>query len=429
MISGSRGLGALVVGSMLSFLLPGNVHGQDGTPAFTDSTLENTVEAGEASAAEPKRKMIDWNEYEGPLFTLRAGLAFLFEGATYIQDEQSKKQFSLSPSTKVRDFRFLLRGRFKFERPVTWVFGYMYDGATDAWLFRESGIMVAVPEIWGYLFVGRTKEGISLNRVMSGYAGWTMERATINDATIPILADGVKWLGYLPNHHMLWNIGYYNDWLSEGESFSTYNWQCVARIAWLPLMSETEAKLLHIGVNGRYGEAYDGNLRIKSRPEAFTAPYFIDTDKFPAHHSRQLGLEAYYRFGPWMLGTEYYVQSVSSSPTDNPLFQGGDVVATWIVTGEARAYNTVGGYFKAVSPAKTVFDGGTGAVELVLRFSYIDLDGGSLHGGKFWRITPMANWHLSDQVRLECAYGYGSLDRFNYSGKTSFFQFRIQIQI
>ncbi len=76
--------------------------------------------------------------------------------------------------------------------------GLMYDGATDSWLVRETGIMVEVPEIWGHVFVGRTKEGFSLNKVMVGYAGWTMERATISDATIPILADGVKWLGLAP---------------------------------------------------------------------------------------------------------------------------------------------------------------------------------------------------------------------------------------
>jgi phosphate-selective porin OprO and OprP len=49
---------------------------------------------------------------------------------------------------------------------------------------------------------------------MVGYAGWTMERATIGDATIPILADGVKWLGYAPKAHLIWNLGFYVDWLS-----------------------------------------------------------------------------------------------------------------------------------------------------------------------------------------------------------------------
>ena len=68
---------------------------------------------------------------------------------------------------------------------------------------------------------------------MVGYAGWTMERSTINDATIPILADGVKWLGIAPNRRWLWNIGWYNDWLSEGESFYTKNNKYVVRNAML----------------------------------------------------------------------------------------------------------------------------------------------------------------------------------------------------
>jgi phosphate-selective porin OprO/OprP len=100
---------------------------------------------------------------------------------------------------------------------------------------------------------------------------------------------------------------------------------------------------------------------------------------------------------------------------------------SWLVTGETRAYNTVGGYFKAVSPARTVFQGGPGALELVGRFSYIDLDGGSLRGGRFCRFTPMLNWHLSDNLRLEVAYGYGTLDRFDLRGATQFFQSRIQM--
>jgi phosphate-selective porin OprO/OprP len=394
--------------------------------AASDSTVVETMEAGGATVAEPKRKLIDWNDFEGPLLTIHWGLGFLVEGAAYAQDEQSRNQFDLSPAWKVRDFRFLLKGKIKTERPITWTSGIMYDGATESWLFRETGIMVAVPELWGHLFIGRTKEGISLNKVMSGYSGWTMERATITDATLPILADGIKWLGHVPELKLLWNIGYFNDVFSEGQSFSTYDWQIVTRIAWLPVLPERERPFLHLGVNGRYGDAYGGSLRIRSRPEASPAPYFVDTDKFPAHHSRQFGVEAYYRLRSWLFGMEYYAQSVSSPSYGNPLFHGGDIVATWNVTGETRPYNIKGGYFQSVSPAKTVFEGGPGAVELVLRLSYVDLNSGLLQGGTFWRLTPMANWHLSDNLRLEFVYGYGSLDRFGYMGNTSFFQFRIQ---
>ena len=76
-----------------------------------------------------------------------------------------------------------------------------------------------------------------------------------------------------------------------------------------------------------------------------------------------------------------------------------------------------------------LFQGGRGAWELVGRFSYSDMDDGAITGGKFWRFTPMVNWHMSDNVRLELVYGYGSLDRFAATGKTQFFQSRIQLQL
>ena len=41
----------------------------------------------------------------------------------------------------------------------------------------------------------------------------------------------------------------------------------------------------------------------------------------------------------------------------------------------------------------------------------------------------MLNWYLSDNVRWELAYGYGSLDRFGVTGKTHFFQTRLQLQL
>ena len=73
--------------------------------------------------------------------------------------------------------------------------------------------------------------------------------------------------------------------------------------------------------------------------------------------------------------------------------------------------------------------GGPGAWEAVLHVSYIDLDSGVFHGGKFWRLTPMVNWHLSDNVRIDLEYGYGELDRFGLVGATQFLQGRIQFTL
>lgn len=418
-----RALFALAAVSLFGALNP-TLHAQQ--PA-----IEDTIEAGEAEAKEPRRSLVDWNHYEGPFFTIRAGGGVLYDYAGYSQDANSRQQVDLSPESKVRDVRVLFRGRLKFpfKRQITYSSGLMYDGPSGNWLVRETGIMVEVPEIWGHVFVGRTKEGFSLNKVMVGYAGWTMERATISDATIPILADGVKWLGYLPKQHLLWNLGFYGDSISEGQSFSTYGRQVVGRFAWVHLLTDDGRNLVHLGVSTRFGHPKDDELRLRSRPEAFPAPYFVDTGEFAATATRMTAFEAYYRPGSWLFGSEYFFQKADAPQSGNPLFHGGDAVATWLVTGEKRTYNTRGGFFNQVSPACPLFQGGPGAWELVARFSYINLDDQAVRGGTFWRFTPMVNWHLSDNVRLEMAYGYGSLDRFGLVGKTQFFQTRLQLQL
>jgi len=399
-------------------------------PPPRTSTLDSTMAAGEAEAVAPARELIRWNQFNGKYVTFKFGGGLLYDAANYSQDDSSREQFDLGAHNKVRDFRFTFRGRLKFikGREVTYTSGVMYDGPSGKWLVRETGIMVQVSPNWGYIFVGRTKEGFSLNKVMVGYAGWTMERSTINDATIPILADGVKWIGYSKKLAVIWNLGFYGDAISVGQSFSTYRNQVAGRFAWVPIMSEQSGKVLHLGMSTRWGKPKDDTLQLRSRPEDFTSPYFVDTGKFSATHTTMVALEAYYRPGPLLFGSEYFWQQADAPLAGDPLSHGGEAVVTWLPTGETRVYNTKGGFFNQISPLRPVFKGGLGAWELVARFSYINLNGGTLKGGTFWRFTPMVNWHLSDQVRLALAYGYGSLDRFELVGRTHFFQSRLQLQ-
>ena len=401
------------------------------TQVSTPASLDNTPpEAGDEELGVPARKLITFNEFNGDRATLRFGAGFLYEYAAYSQDEQSKEQFALFPMPKVRDARILIKGSFKgTKRTTSWSTGLMWDVPTQKFLFRETGVMIEVPEIWGNIFIGRTKEGVSLNKVMVGYAGWTMERTPISDATIPILADGIKWLGWVPKKHLLWDLGFYGDRFSEGQTFSSYAHQMAARIAWVPMESEERGRVLHLGFNLQLGRPDDGKLQLRSRPEAFEAPYFVDTGSFAVNNTRLAGVEAYYRPGPLLVGTEYYFMKADAPASGNPLFNGGNVVMSWLPTGETRVYNTRGGFFNQISPLRPVFQGGPGAWEIVTNFSYINLDSGTVHGGTFWRFTPMVNWHLSDNVRLEMTYGYGSLDRFGLVGKTQFFQTRIQLQL
>lgn len=399
---------------------------QESTRVIPDGTEGEVMVVNDSATTGAKLK--NWNEFDGALTTLRINVWYLEDFVAYKQDAASKEQFDLSPTFTMRDLRFALNGRFKLKRDITWKAGLMYDAKTNKWTFRETGILAAVPELSGHIFIGRTKEAFSLEKIMVGYAIWGLERPMITDL-IPILADGVKWLGYLPKQRILWNIGIFDDFISKEQSFSTYNWQSSARIGWLPFYSEAGKKVLSLAVEARYGKTKNDEIQVRSRPEAYGAPYFVDTGIFPAHHSTGYGGEAYYRSGSLMFGGEYYTFKFSSPETNNPQFKGGGFMASYLFTGETRPYNTATSIFGFVPVKKSVFEGGLGAWEAVVQLSNIDLDSGTLTGGKFWKITPMINWYLSDNARLGIAYGYGVLDRFNMIGATQFFQTRIQIRL
>jgi phosphate-selective porin OprO and OprP len=388
--------------------------------------IDDTIDAAEEEGEPPKG--LTWNEWDGRYFSIRGGGGYLLDYAAYSQDEHSKEQFALSSDWKPRDLRVLFKGRLKFLGDTTWSAGIMYDFTNEEWVFRQTGLMFSVPKVAGHFFVGRTKEGFSMNKVMVGYGGWTMERAPINDATLPILADGIKWLGYAPKAHLIWNIGVYGDTFSEGQGFSTYENQVSGRLAWVPIVEDGGA-LVHVGFSVRVGKPNNDSLNVRARPGAWPAPYFVETGKFATTGTTLTGVEVYYRPGKYTFGSEYFFQNVDAPESGDPFFHGGEVFASWLITGESRSYNTQGGYFNQIAPRDSVFTGGPGAWEVLGHATWIDLDSGTLSGGQFWRLTPMVNWYLSGMVRLEFAYGYGSLDRFGLVGKTHFFQTRLQFQL
>ena len=166
----------------------------------------------------------------------------------------------------------------------------------------------------------------------------------------------------------------------------------------------------------RYGKPLDGKITLKSRPESNPAPQIINTGSFSADHSTHIGGEIYYSTGRLLIGSEVMMHNFNSKDSEDHKFFGGDVVVTYLFTETRRPYNTTGSIFGFVPVKKSVFKGGWGEWEAVLRYSTLDLDDGSIHGGKFWRITPMVNWYMTKAMRMEFIYGYGVLDRYNLKG-------------
>src|SRR5688572_11155277 len=199
--------------------LPEPARGGESSPP--EVVIDSTATAGDADAVEPRRRLVEWNQVDGKFTTMRFGLGFLLDFAAYEQDEESEQQVEVRSDIGVRDFRLLARGELKTGRPISWMIGYMYDGADDEWRFRQTGVQVGIPEVSSRIFVGRTKEGYSMMKVMNGYHGWLHERSQSNDAFVPNLADGAKLLTYLEKPRVHLNLGLYRDNLSETEKFAT----------------------------------------------------------------------------------------------------------------------------------------------------------------------------------------------------------------
>jgi len=373
------------------------------------------------------------NEFEGTYSTFRLGLGYILDGAAYSQNAVFKQQMDsaglvFDNKFQTRDFRIMASGVSKIKRTISWKAGFMYDGDKKVWLLRETGLTIGVPEFFGHIFIGRTKEGYSMIKVMNGHSGITAERQMALDV-IPILADGIKYFGYLPKSRIFWNLGYFNDIASKGQSFSTYAWQYDARIGWMPFYNKEKNSVLHIAGNFRYGKPLDGKMILRSRPESNPAPQIINTGTFESDHSTHLGAEVYYSTGNAMIGSEVMMHSFQSKDNDDHKFYGGDLFVSYLLTGARRPYHTTGSIFGFVPVKKSVFAGGWGEWEAVLKVSGLDLTDGSIEGGKFWRITPMINWYMSKIVRTEFVYGYGVLDRYNLKGAVQIFQVRLQLSV
>jgi len=379
------------------------------------------------------KQITDKNEVATSFSTFKIGMGLIYDFTAYDQNETFKQQMDsldikLDPIAKLRDFRILGSGKLNTKRNLSWKFAFMWNGDTEEWLVRETGLTIGVPEIFGTIFIGRTKEGYSMVKVMNGHSPWSYERQMALDV-IPILADGIKYFGYLPKSRVFWNLGYFNDFMSEGQSFSTFEWQYVARVGWMPLYDKANSRLIHLAANLRYAKPLNGQMTLKSRPESNPTPQLINTGKFATDNSDHLGGEAYYSNKRFMAGTEVMVHKFHSDTGEDHNFFGGNVVFSYMLTNTIRPYNTIGSIYGFVPVRKSVFKGGWGEWEAVVTASTLNLNSGSIKGGQMWRVTPMINWYMSKIVRWEFVYGYGVLDRFNLTGAAQFFESRIQFTV
>ena len=151
------------------------------------------------------------------------------------------------------------------------------------------------------------------------------------------------------------------------------------------------------------------------------ADKYVDTGDFAADHADELLIEGLLVKGSFELLTEYVVAEVDAPSNGDPRFEGYYGTASWIVTGEGRPYVRAGGYAGGIRPA-----GRYGALELVARYSHVDLTDAAIAGGELDKWHFGVNWWISTQWKAGVSYGDADLDRDGLLGNTRMLLLRFQ---
>jgi phosphate-selective porin OprO/OprP len=310
----------------------------------------------------------------------------------------------------IRALRFGLNGDIKFKRPwhysiwfATNAFDQDFDpDDVDNVSFFDYRLDIPIGQRTT-LSIGKQKEPISLPRLMTLTWNPIQERAAAENAFMPSRNIGIALSGNGLDQRMSWATGVFNNWIDSGESFSDNAYQAVGRATWLPMVSDDESNLFHLGLGLRYDDAKQG-LRYAAVPEVRDAPFLVDTGQLDADSAFLLNLEASWRRKAlWILG-ELSRNEVDAPPLGNPTFSGYHLLGSWTVTGETRPYNRRSGVFGALPVARDIYHGGYGAVELALRWSVIDLTDATVDGGEMQIAKFGVTWWLSTRLNLSLNY-------------------------
>jgi phosphate-selective porin OprO/OprP len=386
------------------------------------------------SAEPPKRP---WNELDTSWMTVRLGFAALEDGAFFSQDAESKQQVGNLPSKALfRVDDLLLSGQLKFARPWSFVVGGNYKGldptSDRGWTTTYVYLAIPLPAFLGTVTVGKQKEGVGLEMTENGRDLPFMERSTMSTAFAFVDSHvvGIRFSDTVAADRMTWSAGWFNNWLDDGLSFDESGQIGAARVTGLPIEAEGGRRLLHLGVSAVYRQS-SGSFQLKSVPEVYEAPDFVDTGSFPADSGTSIGGELAAVEGPVTVTGEFALTDVSSPENGDPSFTGFYVSAAWTLTGETRPYDHVNGNFGMISPSApfSFKHGGLGAWAVAARYSNIDLTSGAIDGGEFDRWSGALSWYPTSQWRFEFNYGYGRLRRAGLDGRTHFYQLRLQFQL
>jgi phosphate-selective porin OprO/OprP len=360
--------------------------------------------------------------HDGERYWVRPIIAILADYTFFEQDDASLAQVGEQEDTPdVRAARFGMVLRSKGERgwEAFVAVDYQEKRTREDNIFQLYDLRFRVSFGPVKLDIGKQKQPFA--HEMLGLSLLNPQQERILSPFFVTRSIGVQVSGQLAGDRMTWAAGWFNDWLETGANFSNNANDYVGRITGLVKASADNMDYMHLGLGLRRVGSDAGMIRLSGRPESNVADKYLDTGDFPADYAGELSLEAVWDRGPFTLIAEHVESRAAAPDSGNPGFSGSYLMLSWRVTGESRPYNRATGTAVGITPTHR-----HGAIELVVRFSRVDLKDGAIDGGVLEKTHFGVNWWASRQWKVGASYGDGDLDRDGVRGNTRMLLFRSQ---
>ncbi|MEO1920873.1 MAG: porin [Sphingomonadaceae bacterium] len=288
-------------------------------------------------------------------------------------------------------------------------FGYKFEvdfagddiDVNDAIISYETGDLE--------LNIGQHNNFQSLEELTSSLHISNLERAAFTDAFGFERRVGVS--AQYKGDAVLVQGGFFTDNIGD---LSNKNWSMDGRVVAMPKLGSTQ---LHFGGSAHYADLEAGStVRYRQRPQVhFTGERFVSTGTLGADSETGFGLEAAAIAGRFHVAGEAYWQTLEGPALpSSPTFFGAYAEVGMFLTPDTRGYK--GGKFDRVKPVNEVGNGGFGAVQVVLRYDYLDLNDGTVLGGQQNAYLASLVWTPTDNTRFMLNYGRIEFDDAAYVG-------------
>jgi phosphate-selective porin OprO/OprP len=347
--------------------------------------------------------------------------------------------FNAPKGTEFRRIRLLAKGDLgkKIQYELQLGFSNTTIELKDAYIEFEDVLL------FDCLQIGHFKEPISPEYITASDKNSFMERSVLN-TFIPGRNAGFQLTKNFLKKHLSLSTGVFLP-SDDAGNYQGGNSIFTSRLTGLPVYSKNQtSSTLQAGFSFSHRNMNNDKLSLFTRPESNYAPKFVNLQLDSIDYTQLIGGELIYLIGPLCLQGEMmlchvHANTLNKDKSDLYRFYAYYGQVSCFITGESRRIKRSNSIVSGINPIRDFGrNRGSGAIEVCLRYSKIDLEDNELRSNInphfLGQNTPYAliltniatgvNWYMNSYIRIMAQINFSDLYDV---GNTTIYQCRFQL--